>query len=230
MIQASPPPAKVTRKIKGFELRLSANCLSHPLASDMAEIHAAMLWPDNKETRIDVVAAILVDCLLSSRNSIPEVLVPSIMNVAAKSVPLHERREQNGRSDLELRGIVAGMILNSALSTDMSMKKIIQVIARTFDRATRLGPKTIENSVWPTFKPVAHLWAAWTVLGDEQHFPCAMAMLPTFLAWAEGFRLVGEKTKTKQSPTTILLACDMARLPCGLAVVPINIFEHPRPL
>jgi hypothetical protein len=65
------------------------------------------------------------------------------------------------------------------------------------------GPKDFENRVWPVFRPVSHLWAAYWHSTDGYKplpapfeafpppFPCRLEDLPAFLERAEGIRRMG---------------------------------------
>jgi hypothetical protein len=86
----------------------------------------------------------------------------------------------------------------------------------------RVSLKTFQNQIWPTFRCVAHFWAAsFKVMKfDGQPFPCHVARLHEFLADAEAYRLMGETLRTKQSPSTVLNPGETIKLPTGPVVEP----------
>lgn len=91
----------------------------------------------------------------------------------------------------------------------------------------RVAPKTFRNHVLPRFRCVAHLWvASYTAMkidrGDDP-FPCHPENLARFLADADFYRLAAEAARTRQSPTTVLRAQEMVRLPPGLSIAPRDL-------
>jgi hypothetical protein len=81
-----------------------------------------------------------------------------------------------------------------------------------------ISAKTINNTVWPRYRCVSHLWAAY-IGGPKKGCPCTEAELPDFLGAAEAFRLAGERTKAWKSPEDrILRPEEMARLPDAVKV------------
>ncbi|MGH6940752.1 hypothetical protein [Hypericibacter sp.] len=66
----------------------------------------------------------------------------------------------------------------------------------------------VNEIVWKTFRPVAHLWAAWIILFDKGEWearpmPCIPADLPNFLSLAEGVRTRAETTTAPRSGTVL---------------------------
>ena len=90
----------------------------------------------------------------------------------------------------------------------------------------RVSVKTFQNQIWPTFRCVAHLWAAsYKAMAFEgQRFPCDVTKLRQFLADAEAYRLKGKGLRTKHSPSTILNPDETMKLPAGFMVEP-TVFE-----
>lgn len=102
-------------------------------------------------------------------------------------------------------GAIANEIVNKLQHKMMSDGKRI-----------RLGYDYIVDTIWPRYRSVAHLWAAYYDGADASPscpFPCAAASVPTFLAGAESFRAFGERTTPSHSDSTLLSPLDSWRLP-----------------
>jgi hypothetical protein len=139
-----------------------------------------------------------------------------------------------------LHGMIAGKVLHNVLgliacdpdnaslgkAIKMALPAAKQLSSSTFN--CTISSSTFNNTIWRKFRCVAHLWAAAfarAVFDDRRDFPCVVGDLPAFLADAEGYRVMGESRRTKQSPgKAILLAGETIRfLPEGLAIEPTDL-------
>ena len=89
-----------------------------------------------------------------------------------------------------------------------------------------LSRKTIDNTIWPRFRCVAHLWAAylWGAAPGDRTFPCRLDRLADSLTVAEWFRAEGEGFRPKGSDRTVLSAAESWRMPDGLLAVSVKPF------
>ena len=102
------------------------------------------------------------------------------------------------RAGFYLRQAVGG----SALGSAVSMKKVADGVGSLL--SPKISGKTFENARWPVYRAVSHYWAAFIDLAGGP-FPCAADQLLYFLRLSEGYRVLGEKTRTKQSPRPLLI-------------------------
>lgn len=82
----------------------------------------------------------------------------------------------------------------------------------------KLTVKTMNNAVWPRYRSVAHLWAAYVqaaLVNRDPIFPCRLDRLADFLHVAEWFRAEGEGWRPKQSDRPVLDTAESWRLQKG---------------
>jgi hypothetical protein len=195
------------------QLELSDDCLSHPVPADLITLGANMLWPDDLDVRDRAVKSGHLKILISDW-VIPQELAQQISSDALDATPMVAIQESAKLPFVH--GFIAGTILHTIVSEvaveknsdRASMQRVIADLSKIFYPRWRLAPKTIENTVWPQFRKVAHYWAAYiqgTFSQPPEPFPCRLANLSGFLSTAEAFRHAGEATRTKRSPRPILL-------------------------
>jgi len=204
-------------------LALRSDVLIAPDQIDVAVIELVMLWPDEKaRTNVsDQSAAFLFLTIADDDNSSND---GSIVSESAREIA--KRRMFSGFNDewedRMLRGTIAGRLLIESIGLSLlapelaNFSRIKKAIAERFriDRGIRMTEKTIDNTVWRTFRPVAAYWAAWIYCGGGQPFPCQPDRLKEFLATAESFRRRAESIHLAQSPReTILLPGETIRIP-----------------
>jgi hypothetical protein len=217
-------------------IEIRRDCLAAPLRSDLIGIESVMLWPKDIKSRTEAEQAAVVAAgfeMAKGLNLGSDVLL-ELVGAAANAIPLREIHKwttvTNGGPFVQ--GLIAGEILfqstsrTATNSPDASMKRIVADVSKMYSAIWLVKPKTIENTVWPQYRSVAHLWAAHRHIVYEQlaahgnsaayPFPCSAANLSYFLAVAEEFRRLGETTKTKQAPGTVLRANESVRLPADL--------------
>jgi hypothetical protein len=133
----------------------------------------------------------------------------------ARSLPSVESIRNEMRT-LRLRGLIAGYVLYELLSarkdgTNKTTKSKGHVLGALTNINTKFGKflfrehtqiDFINKEVWPTYRPVAHLYAAATQveLNGVAFFPCQPQILPQFLALAEHYREGGENLQMLRKP------------------------------
>lgn len=220
-------------------LDLPLDCIVRPSRPDLIKIEAMMLWPDDPTMRAEAEQTSVATFAAEIAHNLDDRMRLELVRVALAATPprkIHERVtvEKGGPF---VQGLVAGEILFFSLSRaalglpDALMKCVLDDVAVKFSGVWMINKKTIENVTWPHYRPVAHFWAAYRSLvmkhGPDYVFPCGVNDLPIFLGLAESYRTLGEVTRTKQSPTTILRPSESVRLPPGLAVPGISLGFSP---
>jgi hypothetical protein len=213
-------------------LPLRADCLAGPTRLDVAVLEAVMLWPEDVEKRQRSIETSLVEFGRLHAKAMDSEGLRALLKEAADAPPLAELQEQS--KPRFVQGVLAGMILRELLGLSLLaperalMKLVLGELADGFRIAGRLNlsDKTIKNAVWPVFRPVAHLWAASVEINlelNEGAFPCRCDRLLAFLARAEAYRNLGERTRSKQSPVMLLSAKSTWRLPREISVKPLEL-------
>jgi hypothetical protein len=227
----------------GETIEIRLDCLAAPLRSDLIGIESVMLWPRDIKARTEAEQAAVVAAGLEMAKGLnwgSDALL-ELAGVAADAIPLREIHKWTTvtKGGPFVQGLIAGEILFQSVSRsvinspDASMKRIVADVSKKFSAIWLVKPKTIENKVWPEYRSVAHLWASYRHFSYERlavkaashgcPFPCSVANLSLFLAVAEEFRKLGETTKTKQAPTTVLRANESVGLPAGLCLPRIKL-------
>jgi hypothetical protein len=97
----------------------------------------------------------------------------------------------------------------------------------------RVSVSTIDNAIWRTFRPVAHLWAAHYMAANTPELPRADRRrnppLQQFLGMAEALRAMGEAQRMRQSAETLLNPDATWRVPDDLFVPVVNIYWDAMP-
>lgn len=197
-----------------------------------------MIWPSDRSRREQLVTTAAVTDM---RTAFSNVDVPAQwFELAAEAKPLSDVR--SSASAPFVRGLIAGHILietlgHVQLDLPFSMSAAVRLAIKPFCYKTRewkLTAKTVENYVWPTFRPVAHFWAASIdriKSGEDSKFPCSYRKLADYLSFAEGYRVLGESSSTFKSRNNILRAEESARLPPAIErqIVPAALEFFVRP-
>ena len=191
-------------------LDLTTACLFEATATrlDVARIDAGMMFPTDKRARRRYFHTSAVEyiwqqpCPGFDRDA---------FEFAASAVPRAEMDKQS-RAKFE-EGIVAGFVLSDTIRkirlglTEATLESSMKAAAETFRRRRRLSVKTINNSIWPTYRCVSHLWAAtWWRLSHQEdvNYPCGRENIRSFLATAEAFRRLGEELRAHKAPRPLL--------------------------
>jgi hypothetical protein len=204
---------------------------------DLFLIEGVMLWPgeagEERQRRCQAFDRAVVEIFRPAFGALTETLKADLFALADEAHPLEAIRPWARKPFLH--GLIAGTVLNNLLGLiacdqdNASLGKAIEMVLLAFPPGSQLSSATFNKTIWPKYRCVAHLWAAYSsraMFHDRGDFPCTVGDLPAFLADAEGYRVMGESRKTKQSPkNTILLAGETIRfcLPEGVAVEPADL-------
>lgn len=202
-----------------LKLELRDDCLHSPMRLDLVQVEGVMLFPDDVELRSRMVRGGFVQ---DARTRIIED-APSdfLVRIARAAVDAPDLPTMYRESDPRLwQGAIAGERLRWAIGLNKTqgnttLADVDKLLCDQLSKHHQVEPKTILNRIWPTFKCVSHLWAAWRSVssgewpGEEappsSRFPCTTAGLAKFLGLANFYRLEGERTKAKKAPRSILL-------------------------
>ena len=204
-------------------LYLAEVSVAQPTRTDLDRVGALMLWPDDQEMRDRAIETSFVALLHTVSDHLSRGDLVELVSLAKDATPLtqiHDAARQRfidgARSGIYLRETVGHV----SLDRKVSMKTLAVDVATI---PPTMSPHTFENTIWPRFRPVSHFWAAWLhmtqVSGKNgRAFPCGGDQLAQFLGLAEGFRQLGEQTRTKQSPSMVLRSNDSIRVSPDMAI------------
>jgi hypothetical protein len=196
-------------------LQFRPDLLDEPNVLDVAIVEFAMLWPNDEDRRSRAMEASVI-LHLTETQALPIPRSAAEMSEMARLISNASRLADlsDDAKEANWRGVLAGKILLEAVGKSVLAPGLVNLsdlkkkLASGFGAAlkVRLSEKTIDNRIWPEFRPVAPLWAAWLFVGDPRgRFPCQPAGLIDFLATAEAFRRLGETIHTPQSPKATIL-------------------------
>lgn len=202
----------------------------------MWRIESWMLWPHDEMKRRESIETASIETIredirLQVAANGPNAAVPLTagellgLSESMRSTKLLRDIHEEAKGAY-LHGLTAGYIATYVLkwsTIDGDRAGIQSAKAEALVRIAKCGgnglPKissrTIENWIWPTYRPVAHLWAAYCLAVEcdrRAAFPCRMDDVASFLAKAEHLRQLGEKFRPKQSPNS-LFGPDMIKVP-----------------
>jgi hypothetical protein len=210
-------------------LTLGIGSLANATRLDLAIVEAMMLWPDDEDARAAATATATVAFYRATKPALTPEETENLIAMAADALPLGVIHNEVRRS-LFVSGTIAGQILIHAIgkrSLDMpvTMDEAIKQAIKPFHGKKsewKFSPQTINNKVWPTYRPVAHYWAAAISRSGKRDgaFPCELRNFAEFLAEAEAYRRLGEATRlTTKSPKTVLLPSESVLLPPAIGVL-----------
>ncbi len=198
-------------------LDISPGCrnASTMLCRDRAVIESVMLWPNDVAARrrglqtlgawVDVNHPDLVGYLFTREQVRAALETEPLSNIAT--------------TDLYRHGMICGFILRETVGRiksgyeGASIGEVIKAVSEAFSTSQHISVSTINNRIWPKYKSVCHLWAAhvdaW-IDDIDMEFPCHFSRIADFLSLAESYRVLGETTRTRQSPN--------APIPPGVAI------------
>jgi len=218
-------------------LCISQEQLSNPQRRDLIELECAMLYPKDEARRLEAERTARVQA--DREETLDGTTVRGLVDSAAEALPLRVIRSDlvKVRSSPVVWGMLSGEVLLLALmrahrdAPDAYMKRVIADVASWYESLWEISAKSIENRVWSTFRSVAHYWAAHVYLkfhrvpgfGDNLKFPCPANRMATFLAFAESLRRLGEATRLRQAPSTILRVHESVRLPDRLVLPQVQL-------
>ena len=174
-----------------------------------------MLWPgeNDEDRRRQAFERSVVEIVRPGFGALPETAGGDIFALADGAHPLPAIQAWAVKPFLH--GVTAGNVLHNVLdliacdpdnaslgkAIEMALLPAKQLSSSTFNCTISIS--TFNNTIWPKYRCVAHLWAAFyarTMFDNRCEFPCAVGDLPAFLADAEDYRVLGESRKTKRSP------------------------------
>lgn len=222
-------------------LDLREDCLTVPTRWDLAVIEARMLWPHDPDTRNRFLSAVSVKVGVSSIGRVPfEEPTPITQDEvrefgeAMLSAPRVEDFTALAKSAFT-HGMVAGKLLYDAVGyheldpTKAGLTAAKERIEARLWPDLRVKVKTIDNAIWPTWRAVAHFWAAhilWTMQTEDGTFPCRTADLGMFLAVVEAYRQQGETIRpSPKAPTMLLRPGESVLIPAAIPLPAIEIFH-----
>jgi len=192
---------------------------------DVAGVAGLMLWPHDEQLRKKAVEAAAIDVALVA-GMMPAPADPS------KRPGYYEALDRRPRvSDYEAqfrqsvtRGAIAGSILQLAVDRDAATPGMMKLGAVKSELGELFGVSrsTIDNDIWPVYRSVAHLWAAWNTYVDEIkdapparfYFPCPADRLPDLFACARAYGERASAIVPHRSPHGPLIpAADLVELP-----------------
>jgi hypothetical protein len=189
------------------QLELDANRIERPTIVEMIEIGAAMLWPDDIAAGARAKERAIVDCSLRLANEGLLDVSLALANMAGAAAPM-DQSESRRRFEC---GAYAGRILyeaivRSAIGRDAKLGTIMDEIKPGYFGRKATDSKAVYTKIWTPFRRASHFWAAHTFYCSRGHYewPCARERLPMFLAIADHFRAVAERTKHPSG--TVLVA------------------------
>ena len=203
-------------------------------------IAALMLFPDDDYCRSVArkygYACAIAAALASASQSAIDATPPDIRRQLRAWISLYAER---AISDGEIRhrlvqGSIAGQLLHETIgrsdiypnSPSMGLIKR-KLAAHASDRfSTGISVSSIDNIIWPRFKPVSSLWAAYVSgagialeRGDGiGPFPCRPMEVGNFLATSEAYRKRAENLKLPQASRSILDPGETWRVPSDLEI------------
>jgi hypothetical protein len=193
-------------------IELREGCLERPDRLDLGVIVATMLWPHDSEMRREANITFAVEQHSAAPLEIAKYAVP------LRRLPFDEAWANGWR---------AGIYLHKAIEhVSVGKHKTMYAIAMDVCNAKpfpAIAVKTFQNTIWSWYRPVSHFWAAALRLAElPQLFPCPVEKLKQFFDLADGYRLSGETSRSKQSPSTILKSGDCIGLPAHLKIDPVK--------
>ncbi len=202
---------------------IGLEALENPARLHLSMIEATMLWPSDKAAREAALTTAAIE------HSAPYVdgLEPEDLRLFAElsrlSFPLDHIR--HGALTPFRRGAIAGMVLRECVGR-VALGHTI-TLAAEFRRVAgdTVTKKIFDNDLWPSFRPVAPLWAAWLdeALDGNPAFPCEIGGIRGFLETAEAYRIAAEGTRTRQSPKPLMAPGAAIRLAPELEIVPSKL-------
>jgi hypothetical protein len=215
----------------GDKLDLDSRCLHQPHRLDLAIIEAVMVWPDDANARSRAIQTSKVEFLrenINYRNHWSEINEVSLFEFVAGAEPI-----ENIHAEVKkhfVRGYASGFILRETIARiqigapdatiGASISKMSEIYRRKKDGSGwPLDKKTINNTIWPKYKPVSHFWAAainYKLQHRSEPFPCEKSRLAQFLEEAEAWRTLGASLRTAKASGPILQGVKSITVPFSL--------------
>jgi len=207
-------------------------------------IESMMLWQDDEAQRAEAMRTGTATFIRDSISAVPaaqrEVEASRWVDwyaLLADAFPLKHIQEQAKKPFVH--GLIAGEILAAAvlryeIDGSIKLESLKHQMIGTPDipgilpKRAKTSPwfvisrSTLENTIWPKFKPVSHLWASYwfsSIVEADHTFPCALQRLPQFLSIANFFMLSGSKISLPRRGHQKLVEPDiMWRIPSDIVL------------
>ena len=212
-------------------------------------IESVMFWPLDAEQRAEADKTTTATWLKDTMNDVPSAkraaLAAEWMDWAgllADAVPLRKLQPETAKPFSY--GMMAGRVVNTMTyyAARGEPAKLTAAKQEAVDAFRRIGSSnrflasssakhrqhlavtvsTFDNVIWPRYRPVAHLWAAYTnsaLLLRNATFPCTLGALPQFLAVAQVYADEGMAlTLSRRRGETLLRADELWHIPPGLSL------------
>jgi hypothetical protein len=205
--------------------------LSSSISSGITQAYlkGVMLFPDSPDMQQEVVANFhYANLITDAKKERSQFLfdfetLEEILNTLPDEV-IEERA-----LDAHKKGQVAGTIvwramadLNDNITPNKGQygRDIANALqSRDPEEHFRVSKSTIDNTIWPRFEPVAHLWCAHGLFFEDQtDLPCPTDKTPEFLKRAEEIRVIGESVRLKNSKHTLLRQTVTLRVPESISL------------
>lgn len=208
-------------------LELREGWYNNPGRLDLAVIEAEMLWPDKKDIRERYIQTITVEIAKGIQPTLQFDEGPATEDIAFwTKLVTSAKRPEDFQKDAHVRferGTMAGKVLFDAVGHSLAGVDSVRLgditkrmVGLLNEDLTKKSTSSFENRIWPIFRPVSHLWAAWLYSANETDwaFPCEASKLKLFLSIAEFFSKKGEGLKTSpKAPSPILRQSESLKLP-----------------
>lgn len=198
--------------------------------SNVAIVQAWMLYPDSAEMRDDHIRhALVVEGI--EHHAAGRLDDQETAALLATALDIPSTKEIRARADRRAEmAVAAGMLFyNGAIRIAKGGKSPLESVKLELRRALwgkgATNSNHIDEVVLKRYRPVMALWAAWIDIddGDGEYIqiPCSPPELAHFIAWADAFRRLGERTIPKHKKHPILSPNETVRFPDAvLAVLP----------
>jgi len=198
---------------------LTAADLETPSRLSLSRLEGIMLWPDDAAARERAAATaasqFIRDAVRDRWAPMPEghADLADVLGIIAAGDRVADAVQRDAKARF-FEGALVGYTIcnligepkNGAATTlkeskRRALEKLRGIAGRNFDM------KRVDNVIWPRFRPVGHLWAAYfgcsTELQDRT-FPCRLADLSHFLAVSEALLQVGSTWRASRAPVALL--------------------------
>jgi hypothetical protein len=215
--------------------------------SDVALIEVIMLFPDDETGRAKAALSSFVEGIGDDAAGYSQEALVMLQRMTRTAQPISEVQEVT--KERFARGIIAGTFLHKVIAANIlhlprrSMAAIADDCMSPFKRTTeepadqrtfpttyKISLSTWNNDIWPTFRPVAHFWAASlrrAKIDGDVAFPCKSDRFVEFLADAEFYRRQGESINPYKRGGPILRPGEAFPLPQNLKVQPSKLKFSP---
>ncbi len=208
-------------------LQLRAECIDYPHQLDLPAVEVMMLWPDDEAARERAIEISTSQFFYGLRDHLNRDDLIALVSMFKDQPPTEELWEQARPlfvAGMRSECICAEAVGITGMGSALYLKTIRHSVCGDFGKhGQSIDDRNFQNHIWPKFRKVAHFWAA-TLHQQESAsapvFPCSVSQLPEFLGLAEGFRRLGEATRTRRG-TQLLIHSESIQLAQGLAVTPL---------